>query len=638
MNQQEFLELGSVIYPHPVAAACGHVIRAGTPNERLDAFLRAGETITRYLAAVALASWAARSDSDVRLPTLEAQFKGNLSWGHFITAADVIAANTQGIHPLADLLRLCWSGTSKRAGAATSLKELLSLRNHLGHELATLTRAKAETLLAKEQPEVPLSAAMAALRELLDLPLFLVEDQQYRKHAFVGRMLLLMGESGNPKPEQVTLQNGIEEPNFIYLGTPSGVLQLHPWLTWALADKRLTYSVFMIDAIGDREVAYRSLFSDQAESNGDSVLQVQGLLRGDLTPLELVGMADGTSFVQQWRDRRTRIQNGLAVQQGAIPWNQLDPKTLEWYAQRLAVTHKKEVTPQRRIQEALLDGRTSLEPDEIRQLILLFGSDQAVRRTLGRTLLDCRARPDASARWAERVESTSNILESLRAAVDFFGRHLGIDGITVDGLRATSGTADYVAVREALVNLFIHQDYEDKRTVSQIEIGKDSALFMNAGSALVSLEALVDGGRSQARNPLAARALRLVGFAELAGSGLRALQQAWRDGQRQPPRLISDDVNNTFTLSLDWRPQPKPIDAFWRQRIGVKVSPEQARILSLLSDFSGYSPERIASGVGLSYAETLEALKYLQVQGLIVEDKGESTLSEHLRPLLESST
>ena len=92
-----------------------------------------------------------------------------------------------------------------------------------------------------------------------------------------------------------------------------------------------------------------------------------------------------------------------------------------------------------------------------------------------------------------------------KLAIQFFGKHVGIGGVTVDGLQAISGTADYIAMREALVNLFIHQDYADPRTISQIEITKDRVVFFNAGKSLVNKDALVEGGKSQSRNPLVSR-------------------------------------------------------------------------------------------------------------------------------------
>ena len=94
-----------------------------------------------------------------------------------------------------------------------------------------------------------------------------------------------------------------------------------------------------------------------------------------------------------------------------------------------------------------------------------------------------------------------------------------MEGATIDGLQATAGSADYIAMREALVNLFIHQDYTNGGVSGQVEIREDRTIFHNAGISLVSAEGLVDGGKSTSRNSIISRALRLIGFAELAGPG-----------------------------------------------------------------------------------------------------------------------
>src|SRR5215471_7268904 len=86
----------SLIYPQPVAIACGRVLRAMSHSERLDACLRAAEVLTRYIAAVALSSCAAREGGDgLNIATLE----GNLAFGHFLSTAQQVA-NIEGPHPL----------------------------------------------------------------------------------------------------------------------------------------------------------------------------------------------------------------------------------------------------------------------------------------------------------------------------------------------------------------------------------------------------------------------------------------------------------------------------------------------------------------------------------------------------------
>src|SRR5262249_15046873 len=185
--------------------------------------------------------------------------------------------------------------------------------------------------------------------------------------------------------------------------------------------------------------------------------------------------------------------------------------------------------------------------------------------------------------------------------------------------------------REAMVNLFIHQDYGDPSAAAQVELRAERATFFNTGFSLVAPERLVEGGKSQARNPLIARALRLIGFAELAGSGIRALQTAWREAQRRPPQFESDRETNTFTVVLDWRLVRDIYDAVWKHRLGVRLTAEQAQILNLALDTEGITIEEAASGTGLTIDDAREALHYLQLQVLIEERQGHFHIKDHLK-------
>jgi predicted HTH transcriptional regulator len=210
--------------------------------------------------------------------------------------------------------------------------------------------------------------------------------------------------------------------------------------------------------------------------------------------------------------------------------------------------------------------------------------------------------------------------------------------VTIDGLTATSGSADYIAMREALVNLFIHQDYGDPRTVGQIEISPDRTRFFNAGHALVSKEALAEGGTSQARNPLISRALKLIKFAELAGSGLRQVYRAWGEAQRHPPEIVSDSGSNTFSLTLNWRLMPVVIDTFWKKRIGLSMDSNHALIVLMAAEPDGVTIETIAASQQVPISVARKRAQYLATNGLVVmQDGGRVMLREDRRTLVEQA-
>lgn len=630
----QVFEKAVLVAPHPVAVAAGRVLRARTLVEQLDAILRTGEALTRYTAALALASLSARTDPTIPSPAGLADFNGPLSWGHFLAVIEVISALPEESHPLSATLRAAFQ--TNKAGSRPAfdpLVRLLSIRNELGHELQSISAAKAETVFNSQAPEQLLVEALNSLNRVLGLPVFLLDDQQYNRGQFHARRLLLMGESENPIPDEIVLTHGLHEKGALYVGLPQGVLSLWPWLYWHLAERRATYAVYVIHRIDDNLIRFKSMYGDDLDRNSTLQKAVVALRAGHQRPAESSSLSGGASFLSEWTELRRQQEQMLAQRGGPVPWGLLDAATVAWFAARLPDSTR-DVDTRTAMQATLLNGRDFLRADEIAQMILLFGSDEAVAQTLGREMLDCRAVSVAGQRWDDRVIVQRNIIESLRTAVQFLGRHVGIDGANLDGLDATSGAADYIAMREALINLFIHQDYRDESAAAQIEIAPDRAMFFNTGKSLIGKEKLVDGGKSQSRNPLIARALRLIGFAELAGSGLRMLQDAWRREQRRPPRFESNPSANTFTLYLDWRKVPVVVDSFWKERIGASVSPQQAQILSLLAAPEGFTDVEVASGTGILFEDLKSDLEYLQVQGLVELRGSKYLLRDYLRSLV----
>jgi predicted HTH transcriptional regulator len=307
---------------------------------------------------------------------------------------------------------------------------------------------------------------------------------------------------------------------------------------------------------------------------------------------------------------------------------------VNWYASRLLGSDVQESDAGEVILQSLLDERDMILPEELRQLRLLFGTERVVKEALKqRPMLDCRVRRTAGKRWDVRDETTQNVLESLRRAIEFFAQHAGLAGISIDGLTESTGSADYIAMREALVNLFIHQDYDDEGTAAQIELTPEQAVFFNAGKSLVGIKTLQQGGRSQSRNPLIARALRQIGFAELGGSGLRYLRETWETAGRSAPQFESNPASNSFTLTLDWRVLPQAYDEFWRTRLGVRITPDEARVLSVLAASTRMTSTQLAAALGRPMDEVSPMLEHLTVNQLVRREQDAFALPDHLREL-----
>jgi hypothetical protein len=633
-EQEEVLRRAIALYPQPIAMACGRVVRCRTVQERLDALLRAGEVLARYLAVVGIASYAARPN-DADPPEMPPETRGPLAFGHFVTLAQ-FASRSRATHPLKVEFQAAFNVKKGKGPTGEALLSLLKIRNDLGHQLHGLTNVQAAGVLAGRDPTKLLIDAFQGVLPLLEAPLFVVEEQRFADgRRLVAQMLYLMGEASDPEPRELQIGAPFEKDRGVYLGLADGVLRLHPLLLWAVAEAQQNYGLFLLDGVDPDRAVYKPLIASSVERGGEIAADVASLIRGGTAAMEPIDRADVAAILDHWRAEAERIRAAAEHREGHAPWAMLDAGTLRWYASLLDGERGPD-DPRAVVQARLLDGREQFRPEEIAQLVLLFGRDADVRKRLGREMIDLRARTDPNARWTERLESHANVLESLRLAVEFLSRHVGVAGVTLDGLRTTVGSADYIALREALVNLFIHQDYGDPSAAAQVEVAPERTVFFNTGKSLVSPASLVEGGKSQARNPLIARALRLIGFAELAGSGLRELQSVWRGAQRRPPRMESDEAANTFTLTLDWRPVPDAYDRFWKDRIGARVNPAQATILNLALDPSGVGPAEAASATGLALSAADEALAYLKLQVLVEQRKGRYHVRADLRELVEA--
>jgi predicted HTH transcriptional regulator len=597
--------------------------------------LKCAETVTRYLAALSISSISAREDTDEHVPAAWEKFAGPLSFGHFLAMTQA-ATSAKFKHPLQKHLQAHFRDNKAHNTADPNLQMVLNLRNRLGHSLVGMSELQANIILRNDAPEQALNAALEAVAPIIcRYPLFLVEEQRLESRKVVARRLLLMGETQDPTPEPVTLSGGLEHNRRLYVGTDEGALCLHPFLIWDVVEARANYGIYLIHNVGETVTKYITVSDDKLDRSGEICDLVQRHLRGEIFAAEKVTLTDGTPFVAEWEQRRQQLQ-GETLE--PVPWADLDRETVRWFGKHLGASGSDEEI-QNTIVDRLFDGRDRLNADEIRQVRLLFGSEQTVRVLLKRGMIDCRARKDPDARWNDRVEASKNVLQCLKLAIEFFSKHVGAGtgGVTLDGLRATSGSADYIAMREALVNLFIHQDYNDPSTVAQVEITPERVVCFNAGKSLVNRDALVEGGKSQSRNPILSRALRLIGFAELAGSGLRQVHHAWRQVKRRPPSIESNEASNTFTLSLDWRPLPDVSDEFWKKHLGVRLTAQQARALFLASDPFGVNIDELASYLGVMVDEAANVYGALLKEVLVYEQDGRIYIKDHLKPLAEQA-
>ena len=114
-----------------------------------------------------------------------------------------------------------------------------------------------------------------------------------------------------------------------------------------------------------------------------------------------------------------------------------------------------------------------------------------MREELRRDVMDLLAISDPDKRWDDRslIES-ANLFGALHQTVEFLARYMKTAGLTVDSLANATGSPDYIAVREALVNQLIHQDYTDQTACARVIIRPHETVLFNAGHSLVDVARL----------------------------------------------------------------------------------------------------------------------------------------------------
>ena len=192
-----------------------------------------------------------------------------------------------------------------------------------------------------------------------------------------------------------------------------------------------------------------------------------------------------------------------------------------------------------------------------RAAILLFGAPPALHQVLPRPVVDWQwNRGDWSEelpdeRWADRLVIETNLVEAWKTLLGcYFRRAERPFSVNVETLQREDSPPDYIAFREAAINLLIHQDYADHTRKAAIRFFDDRAQLWNPGDAYTSTDELLEPGEREVRNPRIVAAFRRIGLSEEAGTGMRAIFHNWRRLGRVPPIIDNDRTRKAFQLTL----------------------------------------------------------------------------------------
>ena len=292
----------------------------------------------------------------------------------------------------------------------------------------------------------------------------------------------------------------------------------------------------------------------------------------------------------------------------------------------------------------VVEAGGSLSPT--RAAILLFGHARAFRQVLPRPVVDWRwSRREWSEeltdeRWADRLVVEDNLVSAWRALVDrYFQRTEKPFFVDPETLRRKDRPPDYIAFREATINLLIHQDYADHTRTPVIRFFEDRTTFWNPGDAYASADELLEPGDREVRNPRIVGAFRRIGLSEQAGTGMRAIFGNSRQLGRVPPLVDNDRARKAFRITLLKDELLSEEQLLFQASLGVHLDEAEASTFALACRQGIVRPLDVRMVAGLSSTEARAVLKRLAVQQLVsplgAADAAVFGLAEHLSKRLD---
>ena len=275
--------------------------------------------------------------------------------------------------------------------------------------------------------------------------------------------------------------------------------------------------------------------------------------------------------------------------------------------------------------------------------ILLFGKPRYINQVIPRPILEYRqvGQPFdngfSDERWMDRFLYEENLFETWRGLVARYmriaERPFALDPST---MRRIDDPPDYIAFKEAAINLLVHQDYGDHRRKACIHFFTDCTRFWNPGDAFSTLEELLKTTEKEVRNPSIISAFRRIGLSDHGGTGIPAIFKNWNDLGWVPPRIENDKAGKAFLLTLETKPLVSEEMRRFQQEIGVRLTKEQADTLAfaIITPVIRYTDIRTLTS--LPYPRIKEIAEYL-VRQMLLQETGDGgfALAEPIRKRYE---
>lgn len=240
------------------------------------------------------------------------------------------------------------------------------------------------------------------------------------------------------------------------------------------------------------------------------------------------------------------------------------------------------------------------------------------------------------ATFLDRFEFEGSLFRQFREVLSFVDRYNATRSeIGPDMRRIDARDYPEVAVREALLNMFVHREYAVPGP-ALVSVFDDRAEFLNIGGLRPGIsENDMKTGVSVSRNPRLANVLYRLKWVEAYGTGVQKIMGSY-EGSRQAPRFdVSDNALKVTLPSMrDDRhalEEPaEPTAPFFR---ATSASPDQPvsrveyAVVQLAKERGEITRKEVEEELGTSQSAAVRLLSRLQERGLLFRvGKGKNTV------------
>lgn len=185
--------------------------------------------------------------------------------------------------------------------------------------------------------------------------------------------------------------------------------------------------------------------------------------------------------------------------------------------------------------------------------LLMFGDEYEIVREFPNYFLDYREQMDETARWTDRIVSSSgewsgNVYDFYFRVYNRIAQDIRTPFRVQDGSRVDD-TPIHTALREALANCLVNADYYGRQGLVVVK-KRDEITFSNPGGFRIELETAKSGGISDPRNATLIKMFNLVNIGERAGSGIPSIFAAWQKQGWPSPQIEESFEPERITLRL----------------------------------------------------------------------------------------